>query len=307
MQIIDTPMNYENIYEGFYTKYYTKVEYLIKKRLIKHKSEEIPFFDAFGELTDYFNNYFINKYNFNKNENLENLYQIFCNRRFVSPINAVEVILSKKLKICFDNIEIAELPPNYTYLKLIKEIALIEVEKEISRLLSNNLQLIKMFYRLNEFDEFEIRLHENLAIEDFPIYRKLAAKLYPENYKRFNINIDDEVVDCKEIDLYNTSAVDNIYLGQSSNEKANELFDYLIQYYRPEEKTSVKFINILHYLKNDANKQLYIFNLKQPEFKEIIKTKFKIEIKKFAKSERYHDDEKSILNTLESSFRNKKG
>jgi hypothetical protein len=141
----------------------------------------------------------------------------------------------------------------------------------------------------------EIKIFKN----DLPSINHFHVEFIENKTDNLKINIPT-------IDLKNAFTSGN-YLGQPTNEKANELFDFLIQYYRPDEKTSVKFVNILHYLKNDANKDLYIFNIKQPEFKEIIQTKFKIEIKKFAKSERYHDDEKSILNTLEGSFRNKKG
>lgn len=94
------------------------------------------------------------------------------------------------------------------------------------------------------------------------------------------------------------------YLGYPTNESANKLFDYLINYYRPNEKTSVKYVNILEYLKKDANKDLYIFNIKQLDFKDIVKSKVGIDIKKFAISERYNDVEKPILNSLEASFRN---
>lgn len=97
---------------------------------------------------------------------------------------------------------------------------------------------------------------------------------------------------------------ENIYLGQPTNETANKLFDYLIEHYRPNEKTSVKYVNILQYLKKDANKDLYIFNVRQKDFKQMIKSKIGIEILKFQISEKYKEVEKPILNSLETSFRN---
>lgn len=78
---------------------------------------------------------------------------------------------------------------------------------------------------------------------------------------------------------------------------------YLNKYYRPNEKTVIKYVNILYYLKNDANKDLYIFNIKQNDFKQMVNSKVGIEIKKFEKSERYYEVEKPILNSLEISFR----
>jgi hypothetical protein len=306
MQIIETTMNCENIYEGFYAKYYSKAEFLIKNFFVKRHSQKKTFGNSYNEVIHYLSNDFVKKHNLYKNENLENAYRIFCKRHSIYFIDEVHEIFENEIKIEFDKINASELPANYTYLKFIKEIALIEALREVSRVFSNNARLLSMVYELKEFDKFEIRVHGNLALEDYPNFKILHSKLYPKQLEIIVENVQVEVFDSEEIDLNDTSTTCD-YLGQASNEKANELFDFLIQYYRPDEKTSVKFVNILHYLKNDANKDLYIFNIKQPEFKEIIQTKFKIEIKKFAKSERYHDDEKSILNTLEGSFRNKKG
>jgi hypothetical protein len=96
------------------------------------------------------------------------------------------------------------------------------------------------------------------------------------------------------------------YLGQPTNDLANNLFDFLIIYYRPDEKTSVKYINILYYLKNSSNKELYIFKVKQKDYKNMIKEKTGIEIKKFQKSELYLALERPILNSLEFTFRTQK-
>jgi hypothetical protein len=117
---------------------------------------------------------------------------------------------------------------------------------------------------------------------------------------------DKLIINTPSIDIKKAFTSGN-YLGQPTNDAANELFDYLIQYYRPEDNSSIKFINILHYLKNDANKDLYIFKVKQSEFKKIIQAKMGIEIKKFAKSERYIEAEKPILSALERSFQKNKG
>lgn len=92
------------------------------------------------------------------------------------------------------------------------------------------------------------------------------------------------------------------YLGQPTNENANKFFDYLIENYRPTETTQVKYVNIQHYLKNDADKDRYIFRTKQNEYKKLIKQKTNIVISKFAKSENYNEVEKPILNTLERNF-----
>jgi hypothetical protein len=292
-------MNYEKIYEDYYSKSFDRIELLIKFFFLKRRSQKRIFINSINEVTQYFNTDFKKKNIVYNNENLKALKQIFCKRHSIYFIDEVQEIFENQIKIEFDKINASELPTNYTYLKFIKEIALIEAAKEISRLLSNNLQLLKMFYELNEFDEFEIREQGNLSLEDYPIFKKLHQELYPDYYI-YHLEKEEE-------GLSNASAEENNYLGQPTNDKASELFEYLVQYYRPDDKSSIKFINILHYLKNDANKDLYIFKVKQLEFKKIIRAKIGIEIKKFAKSERYIEVEKPILNSLERGFQKNKG
>lgn len=91
------------------------------------------------------------------------------------------------------------------------------------------------------------------------------------------------------------------------NENASKLFEWFVEYYRPDQKKSVKFINILHYFKNDANKEIYTFDLTQLEYKEMIKKKFDINITKFAKSEQYLEVEKPILKSKERNFIKSRG
>ena len=50
------------------------------------------------------------------------------------------------------------------------------------------------------------------------------------------------------------------------------------------------------------NKELYVFNVSQNDFKEKIKLIANIEIKKFAKSEQYFEVERHVLNSLERRF-----
>ena len=196
MQISDTTMNYENIYEGFYAKYYSKAEFLIKNFFVKRYSQKKTFGNSYNEVIHYLSIDFVKKHNLYKNENLENAYRIFCKRRSIYFKDEVQEIFENEIKIEFDKINASELPTNYTYLKFIKEIALIEALREISRLFSNNARLLAMVYELNEFDNFEIRVHGNLALEDYPNFKVLHSKLYPANYTNTIGNTKD-----KEIDL----------------------------------------------------------------------------------------------------------
>lgn len=174
-------MDYEKIYQDFYSKYYDKAEFLIKQFLIKKQSQNKIFFTVLNEVSHYFNDYSINKCLVSKNENLKKLHLIFDNRYRIYATNQIQGIFSDEIKTGFNKLKISELPKDYNYILFIKEIALLEVLNEISRLLSNNARLLEMMYKLNEFEDFEIRTHENLALEDYPIYKNLFLKLHP-NY-----------------------------------------------------------------------------------------------------------------------------
>jgi hypothetical protein len=113
--------------------------------------------------------------------------------------------------------------------------------------------------------------------------------------------IENWINDKKEINQTEVAILINDYLGQPTNDKANEFFEFLIENYRPDEKTKVKFVNILHFLKNDADKKHFIFKVKQNEYKKMIENKG-IKISKFEKSANYEDVEKHIFRSLETTF-----
>ena len=193
-------MNYEKIYKDFYSKYYDKTEFLIKRFLIKRQSQNKTFTNAINEVTHYLNNYSVNKSPVSKNDNLKKLHHFFDNRYSIYATNHVQEIFYNEIKTGFDRLIISEFPKEYSYTKFIKEIALLEALSEISRLLSNNFRLYEMIYKLNEFNIFEVREHENLALEDYPNYQNLHLKLYPEydtsfladnNYEVAKPNIKD--------------------------------------------------------------------------------------------------------------------
>ena len=188
-------MNYENIYEDFYLKYYSKVEFLIKNFLVKRHSQKKRFGNSYNEVIHYLSNDFVNKHNLYNNENLENAYRFFCKRRSIYFIDEVQEIFKNEIKIEFSKINAAELPSNYTYHQFIKEVALIEAVREILRLFSNHERLHAMVYELNEFDKFEIKVYGNLALEDYPSFKILHAKLYPTNYSNTIGNTNDTKID----------------------------------------------------------------------------------------------------------------
>lgn len=157
---------------------------------------------------------------------------------------------------------------------------------------------------LEQFDNLGYNDHKEMTIKIQDFQFCIEEIIKTENSKV--ISQYNFIPGSKEQNLIETTTKENSYLGQPTNDKANDLFEFLIQFYRPDEKTSVKYVNILHYLKKDSRKELYVFKVKQEDYKKIIKEKEGVLISKFQKSEKYNEEEKHILNTLETTFRNQK-
>jgi hypothetical protein len=293
-------MDYENIYESFYSNYYTKAEFLIKSFLIKRKSQKKTFGITINEVKNYFSNKIINNHNLYKNENLQNLHQTFYRRYSIYEIDHVQEIFANDIKNEFDKINTAELPTNYNYTKFIKEIAIIEVVNEILRLLSINSQLLEMFYSANVFDNFEIREHRGIALEHYPVYKKLHQILYPEYYEH---NIIKEDLKTFEIDSLKFGEKRVDFDPNHFNKKGYDLFLYLVENYTIKEEQKIKYINIWYFLKRKVRKDIYSFSFTQEKYIKFILENYSIEIKKFAKAQYDFDEQVNILNSLEDQFR----
>lgn len=283
-------MDYEKTYTDFYSRYYDKMEFIIKKYLIINYNNKKSFNKIFNELSIKVVDYKETKYkHILEDKTLNDLYKTFLNKNEIYFTDAINEIFSNEIKKEFELLTKSDKSITYSFRNLIIDFAILDVISEIKRLLSNNSRIIELAYELNRFDLFEIRYYAGISIENYPVYLLLSDIKYPKE------NIDKNLIN------------QNLYLGQPSNSKANSLFDFLVENYRPNEKTNIKFINILHFLKKDVDKNIYIYNLKQKEYLELVKNKFQITIKKFAKSESYHEKEKPILSSLESSFRALRG
>jgi hypothetical protein len=172
---------------------------------------------------------------------------------------------------------------------------------------------LKKYYDATERDfiEYEQRKkfnrYFNLCVDRFDLDQKFEYSIICEHVLgeqiMFSLKARNNFLSDKLNNTVTPEAIESGYLGYPTNENANKLFDYLNEYYRPNENTKVKYVNILQYLKKDANKDFYIFKIKQADFKDMIKLRFGIEIKKFEISEQYNEVEKPILNSLETSFR----
>ena len=206
-------MDYEKIYEDFYSKYYSKSEFLIKSYLIKCESEENTFGFAQKEVNKYLSNHTKNNLNLHKYQKLNELYILFNTRYHIYKNNHIQKIFVKILAE-FVKIKESELPTDYSYTKFIKDTAILEVVNEILRLLYGNSKLLEMFYDLNMFDEFEIREHKNISLENYPIYKKLIIIKYPDYYNSY---AEDEIFEqgkYEEIDLSNSPATEKVIFLQ---------------------------------------------------------------------------------------------
>lgn len=250
-------MNYEKIYDDYYSKYYDKAEFFVKRFFIKRQTQNRIYLSALNEATLHLNNNYISVSNILTNENLRKLHRIFCNRYGVYAVNQIQEIFENEVKSSFDNLNILELPKNYNYKLFIKEIALFEALNEISRLLSNYSRLFEMMYKLNDFDDFEIRTQGNLSVEDFPVYKRLKLKLYPEE-NEINIGLHGVL-----------NSIENLEDKTNFNPLLfvnSKVYDCFMQY----QKHIIDFYSDYSYLKKRLEKEKLIHNHKDNDFMKII-------------------------------------
>lgn len=173
-------MDYAKIYEDFYSKYYNKTETLIKLYFIKCKNDKRTIGYVTSNIRKLLENKVLLYLNLNKYDLLKKQHDIFLTRHSLYETDVLQEVFTHEIKENFDKIKISELPLNYSYSQLIKDIALFEILNEILRLMQNNSQLVTMFYRASYFDEFEIRECSEYYLENYPLYKKLDLMLNSE-------------------------------------------------------------------------------------------------------------------------------
>ncbi|EKT3972895.1 hypothetical protein SL054_001283 [Flavobacterium psychrophilum] len=92
----------------------------------------------------------------------------------------------------------------------------------------------------------------------------------------------------------------------SMNLEAKELFKWLIDSYRINQRKSIKFINIYYFLKEDDNKSIYVFDINHEEYKLLIDELYGIKISKMSKTDKYLNTDIHILRSKEMEFRKKR-
>ena len=255
-------MEHQERYHYFYSKYYTKAEFLIKQFLIKRKSQEKVFSLVFNEVFQYLTLDYVQKSTIHKNQHLKTLHSLFEKRYSYYANNQVQHIFENEIKNAFNNLTDAQLPKGYLYTTLITEIAVLQAIDEIARLFANHVQLIDMFYQLNAFEEFEIKMYDSINFEDTSIFKKLQVALYPKN---------DATSDTNSVRLSpqnNEKTTDKSFNRNNWNENCFELFYYLQDNYL--KKGKIKHINIFYFLKNNVDKNKYTFAFTIEQYKDFI-------------------------------------
>lgn len=228
--------------------------------------------------------------------NSGNFYVSKTENKFYTEIDFYRITYFYNGSLSFP-IRCVDLVPEYFDLALNE---FLEKQKTILGILYNETEQFKKFIS-NEIESSQI------SIEN---YKALIKKVgsWRLNNKENDIQIRESYINYLKVKQHNAPALNSDtaptekYLGQPTNKKANDFFDFLIEYYRPEDKTQIKYVNILHYLKNDADKEHFIFKVKQADYKILVENKTGIKISKFDTSVKYPEEEKPIFHSLENTF-----
>ena len=99
--------------------------------------------------------------------------------------------------------------------EIICELAIHDALKEASRIFNNNYNLDQLMYTLNDFRKFELKMYKG-SLENYPIYKKLRAKVYPEKKSKNStinkaIENEDEFLTINEVSILTNYAVPTIY------------------------------------------------------------------------------------------------
>lgn len=281
-------MNYKEIYIEHYNRCYDKTESLIKSYFLKQKKSERTFGYGLQIVKKYLAETVNDKYEFAKEDPLVECYNYFLKRnRLYKSSSSIERILENEIYECFSENCGQEKIPEKLYCNLIKRIAINECVEEITRIISNDSVHLQLFYDYNSMDEFEIRDDSTVQIDNRPKYAKLLKLKWETSRNHIQNIIPKETTELPRYEM---------------NDNCKLLLEHFVDNYKIDSVTKIKYINIMHYLKNDCDKTIFIFNLNQAQFKEMIELKYGVQLKNMDKPDRYEEREKPILRNIETSF-----
>ena len=202
-------MDYKTIYDESYKTNFEIEEKKIKDELILGAQEFLYFHDVAGTL--------ITTHNETIKTNLiyQNTYLLALEEKFTKLLGKysnkpILLILEKHLQPLYLEINLNELPTNYSYQLFVVDLALLHAKNEVFHLFRQQSSLYQMMYLLKDFTDFEIKYYD-MVLEQAPIYKKLNKILYPpkqepnslKNHGQ-NVNLDESQLDTKNLKLYET-------------------------------------------------------------------------------------------------------
>ena len=205
--------------------------------------------------------------------------------------------------------------------------AIIALDFNVKNYTPKDLEVLKASYTNSEWNQFKERVkleckkiikyssNEDDKIKAEVIYR--AAEL--ERFVKFQFDIGEKynqieglgssippkMITSKDVEAYERrlKADDNRFNPLQFNLNTYELFLYLAKEYNSK-RLQVKFINLYYFLRSDYkptdNQKLFVF--KRDAYIEFIKENYTVSISKFAKSDKYRNQEVDILNDLVNRF-----
>lgn len=173
-------INFEENYKFYNERIFLKLENNLKKYfLLSHKNDK-SYGSTKHELI-YSILPSIVKKKTDKFSKLLDFQFIFRTRDSEYYNNQINNIFSNEITIKFKQLDKIELPLNYNLNQLLIEITLLEVIKEVIRLLEVNSDLFQLIYELNTFENFKI-VNYNLPLNKTELYRSLYVLKHKEQY-----------------------------------------------------------------------------------------------------------------------------
>ena len=205
-------MDYQNKYTTVYSKTFSERATFFKEQLIFAKTQNQTFNytsntllkTAYEDLKSDFKHF--------NEEPLIAIVKLFNNRFSIYEENQITNIIEYKIKPFISQLENNS---SIDLNELICELATHDALKEASRIFNNNYNLYQLMYTLNDFRKFELKKYKG-SLENYPIYIKLRAKVYPEKKSKNTtinkaIENEDEFLTINEVSILTNYAVPTIY------------------------------------------------------------------------------------------------
>ncbi len=170
-------MDYQTNYTNTYNQTFLKREAFFKEQLVLAKQLNQTFNYTSNTLLKNSYEFLTSKIDHFMEEPYLEIMILFNNRFSMYEDNRIKNIMEYKIEPF-----VAALDHNTTINlnEIIGKIAELDAIKEASRIFSNNYNLDKFMYILNDFKKFELKEYPG-PLENYPIYIKLRDKVYPKS------------------------------------------------------------------------------------------------------------------------------